>query len=63
MMMVVVHTQDRGNTVQVVFHSEDKGDIIPEESCDMMMMVVVPTQILTSVNESSLQLLFPFYDL
>ena len=33
-----------------LFHIEERGDTMTEERCDMMMMVVVPTQILTSRN-------------
>ena len=34
-----------------MFHSEERGDTMKEECCGMMMMVVVPTKILTSRNE------------
>ena len=31
-------------------HIEGKGDMIAEERSDMMMMVVVSTQLLTAIN-------------
>ena len=34
-----------------LFRSEEMVEIMIEERCDMMMMVVVPTQILTSRNK------------
>ena len=34
-----------------LFHSEDRGEIMIEERCGMMMMVVVPNKILASRNE------------
>ena len=48
MMIVVVHTEERGDMIHVVVHSEDRGEIMIEERCDTMIMLVVPTQILTS---------------
>ena len=32
-------------------HSEDRGDMMIEERCHMMMMVLGPTHLLTSTNE------------
>ena len=51
-MMLVFHTEERGVVMQVVVHTEEKGDINTEKRGDMMMMVVVvPTQVLTSRTE------------
>ena len=35
----------------MVVHTEERGDTMTEERCEMMMMVVVSTQVLTSRNE------------
>ena len=43
MMMVVIHAEDRGDTMYLVVHSEDRFD--------MMMMLVVTTKLLTTRNE------------
>ena len=32
-------------------HIEYGDEMMTEERCDIMMMVVVPTQLLTSINE------------
>ena len=48
MLFVVVQIWYRIEMMQVVVHGEDMGDMMTEESCDMMMIVVVPTQVLTS---------------
>ena len=50
-MMVVIYSEQKGDTMQVVVHSEERGDTMTEERCDMMMMVEVPTQILTKRNK------------
>ena len=42
-MMVVIHAEDRGDTMYLVVHSEDRFD--------MMMMLVVTTKLLTTRNE------------
>ena len=61
MMMVAIHTYEKGGAIQVVVHSEQRGEIMTEEKCDMMMMVVAPTHIPTTRNEYYLRLLFSFY--
>ena len=43
MMMVVIHAEDRGDTMYLLVHSEDRFD--------MMMMLVVTTKLLTTRNE------------
>ena len=47
-MMEVVHIEDRGYTIYMVVQSERSGDIMTEEMCQMMIMMVVPTQLLNS---------------
>ena len=51
-----------GDIIYVVFHIEDRGGMITEERSDMMMMMVVPTKILTARNTSSLWIFFTLYD-
>ena len=51
-----------GDTIYVVFHSEERGGINTEERGDMVMMVLVPTQVLTARNESSIWLLYTLSD-
>ena len=51
MIMTVVHAEEKVYMIKVVVHTEDRGDIIPEYSGDMMMLVVIPTQFLTSKTE------------
>ena len=36
---------------ETLLNSEDRGDMMAEDRCDMTVVVVVPTQILTSRNE------------
>ena len=43
MIMVVIHAYYRGNTMEVVVYSKVKGE--------MMMVVVVPDQLLTTRNK------------
>ena len=47
MVMLVVHTEEMCDRIWVVLHSEERCDTITEVRCDTMMMVVLPTQILT----------------
>ena len=39
-----------GNMIYFMVHSEDRGGIITEEISDMMMMVMVPTDLFTAIN-------------
>ena len=48
MIMVAVHTEKRGGMRQVVVHTEERGDMMTEEKGEMMIGVVVTTQVLTS---------------
>ena len=43
MMVVVVHTDNTGETMKALVHSEESGDMMTEDRCDMMIMVLVPT--------------------
>ena len=51
MMLVVVHTEERGDMMLMVVHTEERGDMMTYERSDIMMIVVVYTQLLTSRNE------------
>ena len=51
MMMEMVNTKERGDTMWVVVNSAERGDLIKQEMCDMMVMMVVPIQVLTPRNE------------
>ena len=51
MMQVVVNTENRGDMIQVVVNKQDRGDIMTEQRGHMIMMVVVPTQVLTSITK------------
>ena len=38
----------KGDTIYVVVYGDKRGGIMTEERSDMMVMVVVPTQLLTA---------------
>ena len=43
----------------MVVNREERGGMMTEYRSDMVMMMVVPTQIFSARNESSLWLMFP----
>ena len=52
MMLVVFHTEYRGDMMLLVVHTEERGDMMAEDRGDMMMVVVVvSTELLTSRTE------------
>ena len=50
------------DTIYVLFHREERGDMMTDDRSDMMMMMVVPTHILLTRDKSYLWILFTFSD-